>query len=208
MSLRKRVIGVGVATAMFGGFAALPISTATASPAAPTALATAKKPGVYYPLPISGIDQFGNTFSGLVTKLSTYVRDGRLMATGMISTTDPATGRIVNVPFTTQITDVAVNGTRHDARGQRTAAAAAIPTGCTVLHLDLAPLQLDLLGLVVTLPNPLVVDITAVPGAGNLLGNLLCAVAGLLDGGGLLTNLLGAISALLDRLLSGLGLGL
>jgi hypothetical protein len=44
-------------------------------------------------------------------------------------------------------------------------------------------------------------DITAVPGAGNLLGNLLCAVAGLLDNGGPLQG----ITALLDRLLAGLG---
>jgi hypothetical protein len=37
------------------------------------------------------------------------------------------------------------------------------------------------LGLVVTVPNHTVLDITAVGGAGNLLGNLLCAVANLLN---------------------------
>ena len=43
--------------------------------------------------------------------------------------------------------------------------------------------------------------ITAVPGAGNLLGNLLCAVAGLLDG-----NTLGnGLANLLNRLLGLLG---
>jgi hypothetical protein len=47
----------------------------------------------------------------------------------------------------------------------------------------LGPLNLDLLGLVVTL-NQVNLVINAVPGAGNLLGNLLCAVAGLLNGGG------------------------
>jgi hypothetical protein len=43
-------------------------------------------------------------------------------------------------------------------------------------------------------------DITAVRGPGNLLGNLLCAVAGLLDGGGpgnLLNNLLRNINRIL-----------
>ena len=45
-------------------------------------------------------------------------------------------------------------------------------------------------------------DVTAVPGAGNLLGNLLCAVAGLLDRNGPLTG----IAGLLNRLLTGLGL--
>ena len=47
-------------------------------------------------------------------------------------------------------------------------------------------------------------NITAVPGAGALLGNLLCAVVGLLDGtgigglGGILTNLLNAILGILQ----------
>jgi hypothetical protein len=57
---------------------------------------------------------------------------------------------------------------------------------CPVLHLVLGPLHLDLLGLVVDLNNcangPVTVDVTAIPGAGNLLGNLLCD----------LTNLVGA----------------
>ena len=63
-------------------------------------------------------------------------------------------------------------------------AASAIPTGpntCPILHLDIGPIQLNLLGLVVTIPNNIVLDITAVSGPGNLLGNLLCAVANLLN---------------------------
>ena len=76
-----------------------------------------------------------------------------------------------------------------------------VDQACTILDLDLGPLHLDLLGLVIDL-NEVQLDITAVPGAGNLLGNLLCAVAGLLDRDGPLTG----ISALLNRLLTGLGL--
>ena len=52
---------------------------------------------------------------------------------------------------------------------------------CDILNLVLGPLDLNLLGLEVHLKR-VVLDIVAVPGAGNLLGNLLCAVAGLLDG--------------------------
>jgi hypothetical protein len=74
--------------------------------------------------------------------------------------------------------------------------------GFIILNLDLWPLKLDLLGLVIDL-SAISLDVTAVPGAGNLLGNLLCAVAGLLDGPG---NPLGGIAALLNRLLTGLGL--
>ena len=74
--------------------------------------------------------------------------------------------------------------------------------GCEVLDLVLGPLDLNLLGLVVHLDR-VHLNITAVPGAGELLGNLLCAVAGLLDQtplGGLnavLTNLLNTLLSLL-----------
>ncbi|MWG34684.1 hypothetical protein [Halomarina oriensis] len=54
--------------------------------------------------------------------------------------------------------------------------------GTEVLFLDLKGLDLNLLGLDVTL-SELVLDVSAVEGDGNLLGNLLSAVTGLLDGG-------------------------
>ena len=83
------------------------------------------------------------------------------------------------------------------------------PTSCPILHLDLGPLDLNLLGLHVHL-NEVILDVTAEPGPGNLLGNLLCAIAGLLDGvdlsgvlNGVLQNLINAII----RLLQGLGGG-
>lgn len=73
-------------------------------------------------------------------------------------------------------------------------------TTCSVLHFELGPLTLNLLGLEVNLDDcdegPVVVDITAERGAGNLLGNLLC---GLLNGGGL--NLGDTLQDLLDGLL-------
>jgi hypothetical protein len=53
-------------------------------------------------------------------------------------------------------------------------------SSCDILHLDLGPLSLNLLGLQVDLSR-IVLDITAQTGSGKLLGNLLCAVAGLLD---------------------------
>jgi len=54
------------------------------------------------------------------------------------------------------------------------------PISCRILTLDLGPLDLNLLGLRVQL-NDIHLRITAEPGSGNLLGNLLCAVAHLLD---------------------------
>lgn len=99
---------------------------------------------------------------------------GTITGTGL-----PAGG----TPFTTTVTDLAAN------------------QACTILDLTLGPLDLNLLGLRIQL-NQVELDITAVPGAGNLLGNLLCAIAGLLDGGGPRQG----IGALLNRLLTGLGL--
>jgi hypothetical protein len=73
---------------------------------------------------------------------------------------------------------------------------------CPILHLDLGPLDLNLLGLVVHL-DEVVLDLSAEAAPGNLLGNLLCAVTHLLDGGGALTaiaNLLNHILAILAGL--------
>jgi len=72
---------------------------------------------------------------------------------------------------------------------------------CEILNLVLGPLDLNLLGLAVHLDR-VVLNITAVPGAGNLLGNLLCAVAGLLDGNGALAGLAGLLNNLLVALSS------
>ena len=60
----------------------------------------------------------------------------------------------------------------------------AIPAGatCPILNLSLGPINLDLLGLNVD-TSPICLDITAVPGSGALLGNLLCGIANLLNGG-------------------------
>jgi hypothetical protein len=58
-------------------------------------------------------------------------------------------------------------------------------SGTNILNLSLGPVNLNLLGLQVILDNcnngPVVVTITAVPGPGNLLGNLLAGLAGLLN---------------------------
>ena len=52
---------------------------------------------------------------------------------------------------------------------------------CQILDLSLGTLHLNVLGLVVHL-DPVHLNIAAQPGAGNLLGNLLCMVVHLLNG--------------------------
>ena len=54
------------------------------------------------------------------------------------------------------------------------------PGVCDILFLDLGPISLNVLGLAVDLSR-ILLDIDAVPGAGNLVGNLLCAIANLLN---------------------------
>ena len=80
-------------------------------------------------------------------------------------------------------------------------------TTCQILDLTLGPLHLDLLGLTVDL-NQVHLQINAEQGPGNLLGNLLCAVAHLLDntggGGGGLSGLLQSIANLLNQILAAL----
>jgi hypothetical protein len=145
---------------------------------------------------------------------------GSITATNISGTyTDPVTSTVTT--FTDgvlKVTNLAVDPVTRQvtATGTLTSASTGITStftapvsnlagaSCPILALTLGPLNLNLLGLVVSIPNPIVLNITAVPGAGNLLGNLLCAVANLLNGGGLagLNTLLAQINAIL----TGLGL--
>jgi hypothetical protein len=101
----------------------------------------------------------------------------------------------------------AVSGVRQNVRQDFVNAPLALgpsePGVCDILFLDLGPLFLDVLGLTVDL-SAVQLDIDALPGAGNLLGNLLCAVTGLLDFdpsdilSGILNNILDAINEILS----------
>src|ERR1043165_7974497 len=73
-----------------------------------------------------------------------------------------------------------------------------------ILHLQLGPIHLDLLGLKVD-TSKICLDTNAVSGPGNLLGNLLTSVANLLNGGTPLGTILGGLSGTqLNQLLGGL----
>jgi hypothetical protein len=74
-----------------------------------------------------------------------------------------------------------------------------IQAACDILNLVLGPLHLDLLGLVIDL-NQVVLDITGETGAGNLLGNLLCGLFGILDAPGGITEFLRVLDGLLSTI--------
>jgi hypothetical protein len=97
------------------------------------------------------------------------------------------------------------------AQGTGQAAAAQVVPSCQVLDLVVNPINLNLLGLVVH-TDTIHLNITAVPGAGNLLGNLLCGILGILNpptggtgplSGAQLAQLLNAILGALTPVLGG-----
>ena len=87
---------------------------------------------------------------------SVTVSGGQLVANGIVGTT----------PFSTPITI--------------TPGAIAPAATCPILNLELGPINLNLLGLNVE-TSSICLDVTAVPGSGALLGNLLCGIANLLN---------------------------
>ena len=141
------------------------------------------------------VDGGAGTVTGEFTPNQFAVQDDALVATGTLhSVLTNAAGETVgtaDTPVTLPVDTAASNG----SEGVSTLAA------CNILHLVLGPLDLNLLGLAVHLDR-VVLDITANSGAGNLLGNLLCAVAGLLDPLGSLSQL----ADLLNQILALLGL--
>jgi hypothetical protein len=115
---------------------------------------------------VTGTLQGGGTFVGTLT-ITEITRQGtQLVASGTL------VGTATQGTTVTQITQSFVNEpiTLQQQPGRR----------CQILFLDIGPIFLDLLGLEVSLSR-IILDITAVAGPGNLLGNLLCALVGLLD---------------------------
>ncbi len=154
------------------------------------------------PVAVHGMAADGTELVGTFQLRRFQARQGVLYAVGDLTGTlgaTPVSQRNVRIPV--------VGASNPAPAGPQGLQAVPTPGACSILSLDLGPLDLNLLGLRVAL-DPVVLLVEAVPGAGELLGNLLCAVAGLLDGGlggglgGLLGNLLTAIANLLNGLLS------
>lgn len=152
---------------------------------------------------ITGTTADGRRVTGSFVPLRFVTRAGHLKVRGLVQgVVHRANGSTSTFAAMRTFTVRSING-----RSLRTLTPGRAMTSartCGVLNLVLGPLDLDLLGLQVHL-NRVVLNIVAVTGAGNLLGNLLCAVTGLLDGG--LGGLLGQVQSLLNRILGVLNLG-
>lgn len=158
------------------------VFVATAIPAASAATQASAAPTLT--TPITGTIANGGTLNGVLSITSFAVRNGQLVANGTLTgTLTDAAGTVIGTVDQAVTLPLTVSG-----------------GSCTILHLTLGPIDLNLLGLRVT-TNQIVLDITAQSGPGNLLGNLLCAVAHLLDNPAAPA---GGLAALLNNVLANL----
>lgn len=145
-----------------------------------------------------------NVTQSLTTTLNTFTSGvGGFLGTLTLSAFTVAANGILSAIGTLTGTVLDANGGVVGSVSQAVTVPLQVSGSCQILSLTLGPLHLDLLGVVIDL-NQVVLNITAVAGAGNLLGNLLCAVANLLNGGGPISNLLSSLSNLLNQILAAL----
>ena len=174
--MNKRVLSVGLIMAiMVFCVAPLLANTSAAAPAAATAAQGLQIP-VNFSSPNGG-------FTGVFTLTRFVVSNGQVAAVGTLTgTVTNAAGQTVGA-IVRNLTLSLIN----------------INATCDILHLELGPIDLNLLGLVVHV-DKIVIDIDAQSGPGNLLGNLLCAVANLLNANGPLSQLANLLNQILAQL--------
>lgn len=145
--------------------------------------------------PVTGTLSNGNAFSGTLSVTRFSYSSGQLLVSGVLNAGSQfVDGELVpiNQTFTNVPATLVTGNASQSLKQSRT---------CDILFLDIGAISLDLLGLTVDL-SQIELDINAVSGAGNLLGNLLCALVGLLDGGPLsgILNIIQQINNLLGSL--------
>ena len=185
MNIRHKALALLLCAVMFA-LAPMGVSAATNQTAAPSlklapvALTAAFAGGVT--VPVAGTTSKGGKFSGNFAVRQFRVVDNQIVAVGTLTgTIQNGAGNVVGTVLKTVQMLVSIT----DA-------------SCDILHLELGPLDLELLGLEVHL-NRVVLDIDADP-TGGLLGALLCAVANLLDVGGPLADIVGLLNQILGLL--------
>lgn len=170
--------------ALLMGVILLSLVPLTVSAAATSAAPRATSAPLFAPaggvtIPVTGTTSKGGKFTGNFNVKQFSVVNNQIVAVGTLTgTIQNAVGNVIGTVLKTISLLVHFNGAT-----------------CDILHLELGPLDLDLLGLQVHL-DKIVLDIDADP-TGGLLGSLLCAVANLLNAGGALAD----IVALLNQIL-------
>jgi hypothetical protein len=151
------------------------------TPAASHLAAPALGPALFAPAPVAHAHPLVNQVVPLsITNVA--VQNGGLVANGLLG----------SIPFQAPLTLTGAPSTDP-----------AAPAGTQILTLHLDPIHLNLLGLKVD-TSAICLDITAVPGSGNLLGNLLAGVANSLNSGTSLGSILSGLGSDLNTLETGL----
>ena len=168
----KKLAAIASVFVLLATFAAFTPQLATAAPPHSSPLV----------IPVTGSGTAG-TLNGTFTLTSFALQNGQLVANGILA------GTVTNGTAVTSILQTVTATITNTTT-----------SSCTILHLVLGPINLNVLGLQVT-TNQIVLDISAIPGPGNLLGNLLCDIANLLNNPnqtlvGLLNNLINILQGL------------
>lgn len=174
--MKRKLVSVGLIVALMSFCAVVPTVTAQK--------VKTGSPETTFPVSFVGTSAAGAVnFVGTISIQKFDVQNNQVVAIGTL--TGQVTGAIVGAVQNLLVTIPLI-----DANAE----------ACEILHLELGPIDLNLLGLVVHVDR-IVIDITAQPGPGNLLGNLLCAIAGLLDQPGAPLNIIqDLLNSLLDLL--------
>jgi hypothetical protein len=181
--MRLRVALLAAVASLSLGAIAVPAASASNGSAAPTKIDSLPALDT---VNVTGVAKNGSQFTGKFAIQRFIARRHRAYAIGTL------TGMLGSRHVTRYgvMLPASLTGSTGSSSSARTAQAS-----CSVLHLELGPVNLNLLGLQVTLGGgpsgqlPIVLDITAVPGAGNLLGNLLCDLTNALNQPGALGQL-------------------
>jgi hypothetical protein len=137
-------------------------------------------------------------FKGTYTIDRFTARSGKLVAVGTLKGTLRRAGKTRSVSRKNVVMPAAATGAG-PLTGAKASQLPPLPNSCQILNLVLGPINLNLLGLVVR-TNQINVRIDAVRGPGNLLGNLLCAITGILNP----TGALGQLTTAIDNLTAAL----
>jgi hypothetical protein len=175
--MKKRLMSLGLMVALLSMFTLAPaFSKAASVSATPTAAAS----GLSIPITFQSAN---GGFTGVFNLTRFVVRDGQVAAVGTLTgtVTDAAGQTVGAIVRNITLSLINISGT------------------CDILHLELGPIDLNLLGLVVHV-DKIVIDIDAQSGPGNLLGNLLCAIANLLNVNGPLSALVNLLNQILASL--------
>jgi hypothetical protein len=123
---------------------------------------------------MTGTAKGGKKFSGTYTITRFTQSGGKVYAVGTLK------GKLKGRNVKRSNVRIPATLARHDTAGASQLPPNPTPGACQVLDLVLNPIDLNLLGLHVA-TSRIEALIEAVPGANALLGNLLCAITGILD---------------------------